>query len=83
MKTGNPLVVVPDVIPPRMYSREEARFIEGIFMDPNTPKIRFVSNGQGEIFIIGDGCLIYKPRFQNLTNKSLIKVNETITFIAD
>lgn len=64
----------------KIYTREEAKIEEGIYKEIGSERLRFVSNGQGEIFIFGDGCLVYKTMFPDLNERNLVKTDEKIYF---
>lgn len=79
----NPLVKIESSFPTqRLYCRSEMAKEEGIYVQVNCNTLRFVSNGQGEIFIFGDGCLLYKSMFADGLEQKYIKVKEEIVFRA-
>ena len=63
-----------------LFSRKDILRRAGVYKQVNNNHMRFVSSGQREIFVFGDGCPLYKTAFPDETEKNLVEVKEKIVF---
>lgn len=78
---NKPIVEIQTNASQKLFSRNDILTRAGVYKYPDKKtRIRFVSNGQREIFILGDGCPIYKSDFAG-NEMELVEAEEKIVFM--